>query len=493
MFDTGPFSAYPTQESDTYDNPYIADDPYYPANSDLGYAGDTTSVPRNIGMRYMRPYGYARGGRVTNDNSYARWAEKIRQKGGGQDTILAHINPLEAMLLKKLGGSGRINETTGLPQYGIKNFGKWLKGSLGGGLGAILGNMVMPGLGGIVGGALGGAAGSAVRGRKDGLSAALRGGALGAALPGLASVGGSLAGSLGFNGLGSTLGNYGSANAILPALGLGGGAGDGMPTVLSSAANSPVAVDATGKAVGASLPVAGTAAGSPLSFTDSLISNGKNFLSKPQNLLALAAAGSALAARPPKEKSAKARALEQKELEKAMRLTPEEMAEKEAYLLSEEQMRRRIARNKFLPEERLGAIEPLYIKSVGPKKQKKTGRWLEYYDNPDFTGQPLPFKKGGHVNRPKEAEMIIIQSSGPTGGLGSFIGGCTGGQDDKVPAMLSDGEFVISADVVSHLGDGNNKAGAKKLKEMMNNIRMHKGGSVKFPPKAKSLSDYLGA
>ena len=490
MFDTGPFSAYPTQESDSYDNPYLANNSYYSSNPDLGYAENRTSIPRNIRMRYVQPYGYARGGRVTNDNSYARWAEKIRQKGGEEDTILAHINPIEAALLKGIGGSGRINETTGLPQFGLfSNPRKWLKGSLGGGLGAILGNMVVPGLGGIVGGALGGAAGSAVRGRKDGLSAALRGGMLGAALPSLASAGGSLASSLGFNGVGSTLSGYGSANAILPALGLGTGVASGdMPTVLSSAANGPVAVDATGKALAASVPAA-----SPLSFTDSLISNGKNFLSKPQNLLALAAAGSALAARSPKEKSAKAKALEQKELEKAARLTPEEMAEKEAYLLSEEQMRRRIARNKFLPEERLGAIEPLYIKSVSPKKQRKTGKWLEYYDNPNFTGQPLPFKKGGHVNSPKEAEMIIIESSGPTGGLGSFIGGCTGGQDDKVPAMLSDGEFVISADVVSHLGDGNNKAGAKKLKEMMNNIRMHKGGSVKFPPKAKSLSDYLGA
>ncbi len=487
MFNTGYQSAYPMQAADSYDEPYLENDSPYLANYDPGYGETTASVPQNFQMRYARPY--AKGGEVAGDNSYARWAEKIRRKGGKEDTVLAHINPVEAALLKRLGGSGRINETTGLPQYGFfNNPRKWLKGTLGGGAGAILGNMILPGIGGVVGGALGGAVGSAVRGRKDGLSAALRGGMLGAAVPSLASAGGSLASRLGFNGLGSTLSGYGSANAILPSLGIGSGVASGdMPTVLSSAANGPVAVDATGKALASS-----ASAGSPLSFTDSLLSNSKSFLSKPQNLLALAAAGSTLAARSPKEKSLKAKALEQKELEKAMRLTPEEMAEKEAYLLSEEQMRRRIARNKFLPEERLGAIEPLYIKSVSPKKQKKTGKWLEYYDNPNFTGQALPFKKGGHVSNPDEAEMIIIRSEEPTGGLGSFLGGCTGGQDDKIPAMLSDGEFVISADVVSHLGDGNNKAGAKKLKEMMNNIRMHKGGSVKFPPKAKSLSHYLG-
>ena len=44
-------------------------------------------------------------------------AELLRQKGKNQDTILAHINPREAALLKRHGGSGDINPDTGLPQY----------------------------------------------------------------------------------------------------------------------------------------------------------------------------------------------------------------------------------------------------------------------------------------------------------------------------------------------------------------------------------------
>ena len=35
--------------------------------------------------------------------------------------------------------------------------------------------------------------------------------------------------------------------------------------------------------------------------------------------------------------------------------------------------------------------------------------------------------------------------------------------DNSRPAALSDGEFVIPADVVSHLGNGNSNAGAKRL------------------------------
>jgi len=45
-------------------------------------------------------------------------ASLLAEKGRGGDTMLAHINPQEAALLKALGGSGTINPETGLPEYG---------------------------------------------------------------------------------------------------------------------------------------------------------------------------------------------------------------------------------------------------------------------------------------------------------------------------------------------------------------------------------------
>ena len=51
--------------------------------------------------------------------------------------------------------------------------------------------------------------------------------------------------------------------------------------------------------------------------------------------------------------------------------------------------------------------------------------------------------------------------------------------DNKRPAALSDGEFVIPADVVSHLGNGNSNAGAKRLYEMMDRIRAARTGNPK--------------
>ena len=44
-------------------------------------------------------------------------AELIRSQGRGRDTILAHITPQEAALLKKRGGSGSMNPSTGLPEF----------------------------------------------------------------------------------------------------------------------------------------------------------------------------------------------------------------------------------------------------------------------------------------------------------------------------------------------------------------------------------------
>lgn len=51
--------------------------------------------------------------------------------------------------------------------------------------------------------------------------------------------------------------------------------------------------------------------------------------------------------------------------------------------------------------------------------------------------------------------------------------------DNKQPAKLSHGEFVVPADVVSHLGNGNSDAGAKKLYQMMDKIRMARTGTKK--------------
>jgi len=70
---------------------------------------------------------------------------------------------------------------------------------------------------------------------------------------------------------------------------------------------------------------------------------------------------------------------------------------------------------------------------------------------------------------------------------GRYLQGGTDGMADELPAQigedqpaaLSHGEFVIPADVVSHMGNGNSDAGAKKLYQMMDKIRMARTGNKK--------------
>jgi hypothetical protein len=443
-------------------------------------------------MQNPNKVSYADGGAVkkkknkAENSPYPMLAEMIRKQGKGEDTILAHINPLEAMILKDLGGSGTINPKTGLPQFGLfSNPKKWLKSVVGPAAGVVLGNMILPGVGGMIGGALGGAAGSKVRGRKDAGQSALRGFGMGAAVPTLASLVGSGLSSLGAGGVGSTLSQYGTKNAILPSLGLGNMFGGE-----SGASNLGDYMGGSSSPQNALVSNIATPQGE-MGFTDKLLGNTKDFLTKPKNLLTLGSLAGSFMNRPKekKEKTPEQLADEQKRLERALRLSPADRAGMEANLLAEEQMRRRIARQKFLPEERLGNIEPMYRKSNTPEEHKKHGKWLNYYNNPEFTGEPIPYKKGGSIlpNMMYEAEEMEYPS-----GLGRYIAGDTNGQDDKIQALLSDGEYVIPADVVAHLGDGNNTAGAKKLDMGLKKIRKHKGAITnKLPPKAKSLASYL--
>ena len=70
---------------------------------------------------------------------------------------------------------------------------------------------------------------------------------------------------------------------------------------------------------------------------------------------------------------------------------------------------------------------------------------------------------------------------------GRYLNGATDGMADKIPAniegsqpaALSHGEFVVPADVVSHLGNGNSEAGAQRLYDMMDRIRKARTGTTK--------------
>lgn len=96
------------------------------------------------------------------------------------------------------------------------------------------------------------------------------------------------------------------------------------------------------------------------------------------------------------------------------------------------------------------------------------------------------------VNRQTFYNNLMNQTPLASGGIaalkqGRYLKGGTDGMADKIatsidgtqPAALSHGEFVIPADVVSHLGNGNSEAGAQRLYSMMDRIRKARTGTTK--------------
>lgn len=77
--------------------------------------------------------------------------------------------------------------------------------------------------------------------------------------------------------------------------------------------------------------------------------------------------------------------------------------------------------------------------------------------------------------------------------MGQVAGPGTG-RSDEIEARLSDGEYVFDAETVALLGDGSTEAGARRLDQLRENIRRHKGKMLsrgKFSPDARSPEAYL--
>ena len=84
----------------------------------------------------------------------------------------------------------------------------------------------------------------------------------------------------------------------------------------------------------------------------------------------------------------------------------------------------------------------------------------------------------------------IAQLDGTYAAGGKLLKGPGDGMSDSIPAVihgghrpqkaaLAQGEFVIPADVVSHLGNGSTDAGAKRLYSMMDKVRHARTGNHK--------------
>jgi hypothetical protein len=98
--------------------------------------------------------------------------------------------------------------------------------------------------------------------------------------------------------------------------------------------------------------------------------------------------------------------------------------------------------------------------------------------NPYYRAQYPSYASGGLADLGAYSDGGRLLK-GPGDGMSDSIPAKIG---SKQPARLADGEFVIPADVVSHLGNGSTDAGAKRLYAMMAKVRSARTGKKKQAP-----------
>ena len=131
-----------------------------------------------------------------------------------------------------------------------------------------------------------------------------------------------------------------------------------------------------------------------------------------------------------------------------------------------------------------------------PKQEKYSGPLSKFSYDPS-TYKPRFYAEGGiaglnqgpiMVGGPSSNMQTMAAGGSTLGGYsdgGRLLKGPGDGMSDNIPARigrkqparLAEGEFVVPADVVSHLGNGSTDAGAKQLYAMMNKVRHARTGN----------------
>ena len=125
-----------------------------------------------------------------------------------------------------------------------------------------------------------------------------------------------------------------------------------------------------------------------------------------------------------------------------------------------------------LPSIGLPAVPPPSLYTPGPGTLGQSRQIEQPYNNPYMYSnlmQPMQtFAQGGNVNPPMGGLASLAQGGYPRR-TGQISGPGTE-KSDSIPAMLSDGEFVMTAKAVRGAGKGSRRAGAKKMYDLMHQL-----------------------
>lgn len=479
------------------------------------------------------PEQFARGG-------LAQAAEKLRRHGRNGDTMLAHINPREAQMLRQAGGSGTINPKTGLPEFFLDDLFEDA-GDFLGAIAPIALSFIAPGIGTAIGSALGasGAAASMLGGAVlGGATSALTGGdpLRGALMGGLGGGLGTAVGGAASDALGLGLGATGQA--ILGS-GLVGGAagaltGQGFAKGALQGAVGQTIGGAVGGAGGSTFGNMMTAGYDPKSaVVGGVLSGLATGMMKPSQV-AVDSMRSNSGLKP-------GSSLEGLRIPEAQMVDITGDGEfKPSYALASGEPVSETGALKFASDAGLRtptsaaaaskgfgfnadtAMKLLPVagllggKAPAPVKQaiqSMSPAQQEYFNRPSVTfdwdrmqqdaaamGMDLTqymarnWNKitSGTYNQPVQRPGLA--QGGALSTVARMARGSGSGRADTIDARLSDGEYVMDAETVAMLGDGSTDEGARRLDDMRSKLRAHKGKALakgKFSPNAKSPLAYL--
>jgi hypothetical protein len=130
-----------------------------------------------------------------------------------------------------------------------------------------------------------------------------------------------------------------------------------------------------------------------------------------------------------------------------------------------------------------------YIDGYATGGTIQSGGIRDIYGTPDNQPTISPGLSGFGLGRLNNlaGEQAMTQAQTLGYARGGYLDGQGDGMSDSIPATiegkqparLADGEFVIPADVVSHIGNGSSKAGSKRLYAMLDKVRHARTGNKK--------------
>ena len=99
--------------------------------------------------------------------------------------------------------------------------------------------------------------------------------------------------------------------------------------------------------------------------------------------------------------------------------------------------------------------------------------YFKWHGQPNRTRSQFEYLTGGRSSRPDW--MCLPEMSQEYRARGGEVRGPGTGTSDSIPARLSDGEFVMTADAVRNAGGGDRNLGAARMYDMM---RRFEGGTA---------------